>query len=146
MQLATSRFGTLDIESHDILLFPTGIVAFEDCRNWVLLGDADSPHVAWLQSASRPEVALAVVSPRKFVPDYQVHVTKSQISTLQLRAIHEAYVLTIVGKNERGLTLNLKAPIIINLDRRLGRQVVTSNEQSLQYELVGAGPGLRKIA
>ena len=79
MQLATSRFGTLDIESHDILLFPTGIVAFEDCRNWVLLGDADSPHVAWLQSASRPEVALAVVSPRKFVPDYQVHVTKSQI-------------------------------------------------------------------
>ena len=146
MQLATSRFGTLDIESHDILLFPTGIVAFEDCRNWVLLGDADSPHVAWLQSASRPEVALAVVSPRKFVPDYQVHVTKSQISTLQLRAIHEEYVLTIVGKNERGLTLNLKAPIIINLDRRLGRQVVTSNEQSLQYELVGAGPGLRKIA
>ncbi|HMC10031.1 MAG TPA: flagellar assembly protein FliW, partial [Pirellulaceae bacterium] len=45
------------------------------------------------------------------------------------------------------LTLNLKAPLIINLDRRLGRQVITTDEQPVALPLVPAPPALlRKSA
>jgi flagellar assembly factor FliW len=44
------------------------------------------------------------------------------------------------------LTLNLKAPLIINLDRRLGRQVITSDEQPVVLTLPSAPPLLRKSA
>lgn len=146
MHLATTRFGGLEIEPSDILLFPSGVVGFEECRNWVLLGDAENTSVGWLQSVTRPEIALAVVSPRKFVPGYQVRVARTQLAPLQLRATHEAYVLAVVGKGGQGLTLNLKAPIIINLDRRLGRQVVATDDQPLRHELPGSSAHLRKTA
>lgn len=145
MQIDTTRFGPLEIEPADLLLFPNGLVAFEDCRHWVLLADADNSLVGWLQSASRADVAIPVVSPRRFKTDYQIRINKTQLAPLHLRAVHEAYVLTIVGRNERGLTLNLKAPLVVNLDRRLGRQVVAIDDQPLQFELAPQPAALRKV-
>jgi len=55
-------------------------------------------------------------------------------------------VLTIVGKNEEGVTLNLKAPLVINLERRLGRQVITNGDQPLQHPLHRPTAPLRKTA
>jgi flagellar assembly factor FliW len=52
----------------------------------------------------------------------------------------------VVGTNGKTLTLNLKAPIVINLEARTGRQVVASGELPLQYELNQDRPALRKSA
>jgi flagellar assembly factor FliW len=145
VQIETSHFGTLEIEPTDILLFPHGVIAYENCRHWVLLADSDNPALAWLQSTSRPEVALPVVSPRRFAPDYRVHVAKGQLAPLEFSQFDQAYVLSIVSQSDGDLTLNLRAPLIINLDRRLGRQVITADEQSVAKLLV-ATPALRKSA
>jgi flagellar assembly factor FliW len=40
----------------------------------------------------------------------------------------------------------LKAPIVINLEARTGRQVVASGELALQYELNHERPSLKKSA
>ena len=93
-----------------------------------------------------PSVALPVVSPRRFVPSYQVRVNRNQLSALELSAPDEAFVLTVVSRHEGRLTLNLKAPLIINLDRRLGRQVVTNDEQPLQLDLAPAPAAYRRSA
>ena len=55
-------------------------------------------------------------------------------------------MLVVVSKNERSITLNLKAPLVINLDRRLGRQIVANNDYSVQYELSGEPTLLKKTA
>jgi len=135
MQIHTTRFGLVEIDVADILLFPHGVIAFEDCRHWVLLGDEGNESLGWLQSITRGEVALAVVSPRRFTPDYQVHVTRGQLNSLELSHFDSAYVLSVVSKSDGELTLNLKAPLIINLDRRLGRQVVTADEQPVAWQI-----------
>ena len=146
MQLATSRFGIVDVEADDVLLFPLGLAGFEHIQHWVLLADADNDAVAWLQSIQQPEIALAVVSPRRFVPDYQVRVSRGQLNGLELASTEEACVLAIMAKNDGQLTLNLRAPIVINLEGRLGRQVITTDEQPLQMELPVTGASARKIA
>ena len=46
----------------------------------------------------------------------------------------------------RLLTLNLRAPLVINLDRRIGCQVVTVDPQPMQYELANLPAELRKSA
>ncbi len=146
MEIQTTRFGKLGIEAGDVLVFPTGILGMELCRQWVLLADAQNDALGWLQSTTHPEVAFAVVSPRRFVPDYQLRVARSELTPLLLDQVNEAKVLVIVGKNELAITLNLKAPLVINLDKRLGRQVVSNGELPLQFELpLGAAP-LRKSA
>jgi flagellar assembly factor FliW len=129
MQIATSHFGQVTIEMDDVVHFPRGIVAFEDCRHWVLLSDAENPSLAWLQSISRPEVTLPVVSPRRFVPEYAFRLSRGQIAPLEFSHTDQVFVLTVVSQSDGDLTLNLKAPLVINLDRRLGRQVITSDDQ-----------------
>jgi len=147
MRIATKHLGEVEIEVDDILLFPQGVIAFEDCRHWVLLPDADNPTIAWLQSATRAEVALPVVSPRRFSPDYAVHVTRGQLTALEFSQFDQAYVLVVVARSDNDLTLNLKAPLIINLDRRLGRQVITSDEQPVALALSSTFPAMfRKSA
>jgi len=52
-----------------------------------------------------------------------------------------------VNRNKHSVTLNLKAPLIINLDRRLGRQVITNDDQPVAMPLVSpADLQLRKSA
>src|SRR5690606_2321003 len=99
MKLDTTRFGLVTIEPDDLIDFPAGLMGIEACRHWVLLADAENEALGWLQSTSRPEVAFAVVSPRRFVPDYQVRVSRGELSPLKLTEVREAQVLAIVGKN-----------------------------------------------
>ena len=146
MQISTTRFGTLAVDVDDLLHFPHGVIGFEECRHWVLLADPNNSAVGWLQSADRPAIALAVVSPRRFVEGYRVRVGQSQLSTLALAEQDRLYALCVVNKQSGSCMMNLRAPILINLDRRLGCQVVTTDEQPLQAELTDPPVQLRKSA
>jgi len=146
IEVNTTRFGAVGIEADDILLFPSGLPGLDDLHHWVLLADAENDALAWLQSVSCRDIALAVVSPRRFVADYQVRISRSELNPLQLEGESEAHVVVVVGKTELSLTLNLKAPLIINLQRRLGRQVIVNDDQPLQFELAPRRAQLRKSA
>ena len=146
MRIKTTRFGWVDVESTDVLNFAAGLVGLEDARQWVLLADAENDALGWLQSTTRPEWALAVVSPRRFVPDYQFRVYRSELTGLELPSAQAAHVLVTVGKNEQSLTLNLKAPIVIHLEKRLGRQVISHSDLPVQHELGLSPAPLKKTA
>jgi flagellar assembly factor FliW len=140
MQISTTRFGRITIQPDDILHFPGGLLGLEDCRRWVLLADLENDALAWLQSTSRPEVALAVVHPKRFVPHYQLRVAKRDLEPLALGSLADAEVLAIVGSGDDELTLNLKAPLVLNLSRRLGRQVITEADSMLRQSLASPKP------
>lgn len=146
MQINTSRFGRVDIQAEDILVFPEGLAGLEDYRHWVILADVDNPAIVWLQSVSRADVALPVVNPGRFVLDYQVRVTRGQLEPLHLASLGQAHVLSIVSRDGHDLHLNLRAPLIVNLQRGLGRQVTTSDDQPLCYKLARVSVPLRKSA
>src|SRR6187401_3597118 len=135
MKISTTRFGTVKIEETDVITFVDGLIGMEDCRRWVLLADAQNSALGWLQSLERPEVALGVVSPRRFVNDYQVRVSKREIQPLKLEDPNQAQVLAIVSHVADGLTLNLKAPLVIHLAERLGRQIVARDDHAVQHRL-----------
>jgi len=146
MRINTSRFGRIDVDAGDIIRFPSGLPGLEDCREWALLADSTNDALGWLQCTTRGDMALAVVSPRRFVPDYQVRIPRSELTPLAISDISQAQVVVVVGKTDTTLTLNLKAPIVINLEACTGRQVVASGELPLQYELTINRQPLRKSA
>lgn len=135
MRINTTRFGTVTIEDADVLTFVDGLIGMEDCRQWVLLADAQNPALGWLQSLDRPEVALGVVSPRRFVPDYQVRVARREIQPLGLADPQDAQVLAIVSYAGGSLTLNLKAPLVIHVAERRGRQIVARDDHAVRHRL-----------
>ena len=145
MKINTTRFGRVQIEHGDVLVFPQGLLGLEDCQHWVLLGDTENELLGWLQSTTRPEIAFAVVSPRRFVANYQVRIARAELATLALAHPRQAKVLVIVGRNDRSITLNLKAPLLVSLEQRLGRQVLNNADEPIQHELDSAEP-LKRIA
>lgn len=146
MRIETDRFGSLEVDERELFLFPQGLIGLETLRQWALLPDPENASVAWLQSASRGDRALAVISPLVFVPDYRIHVSNRSIQALQLRSDHRTYILTTIAGSVGRVTTNLRAPIIINLDRRLGCQVVTGDDQPMQYALPTSSAATSRLA
>ena len=135
MRIDTQRFGTLQINPDELFLFPQGLIGMESLRQWALLPDFDNPAVAWLQSASRGDRAIPLISPRAFFDDYRVHVTRRELACLHLQADAEIYVLTTVSGHVGKLTTNLRSPVLLNLSRRLGCQIITGDDQPIQEPL-----------
>ena len=135
MRISTTRFGDLTIEKADVLTFVDGLIGMEECRRWVLLADAQKSALAWLQSRDRPEVAPGVVSPRRFVPHSQIRVARREIKPLGLADPRDAQVLSIVSHTAGSLALNLKAPLVIHVAERLGRQIVARDDHAVQHRL-----------
>lgn len=146
MQISTARFGNIRMDKQDIIFFPEGLIGLEQQVHWVLLADGENDGLGWLQCTVRAEIALGVISPRRFIPHYRVRVGTRDLTCIDLESLEKAYVLNIVSENDGQLTANLRAPLVINLERRLGRQIVTSDEQSLQWVLTLPRLKIRKSA
>ena len=146
MQCSTSRFGLIEVRDQDVVRFPAGLVGLEDCQDWALLADQRSGSIAWLQSLERPDVALPVTSPRRFVPSYQVRVARRELTPLDLNEADTAEVLVVVGGAKGELTLNLKAPLVVNVRRGLGRQVITRGDLPVRFSLEASPSAVRRIA
>ncbi|MBM4005347.1 MAG: hypothetical protein FJ295_18985 [Planctomycetes bacterium] len=146
MIIHTTRFGNVEFQADDILTLPKGLVGYETEQYWVLLADEDNESIAWLQQVARPELAMAVVSPRRFVPDYNLHVSSRQLELLQLSPEASPYVLVVLSRNADQLTINLRAPILLNLQQRLGRQLLTLDEQPLQLAVARVDARFKQTA
>jgi flagellar assembly factor FliW len=145
MEVTTSRFGKLQAAPSDILLFEEGLIGLRNCRRWVVLADAQNAALGWLQSIDDGDAALGVVSPRRFVPDYQLRVSRQELAPLGLATAEGAQVVVIVSRHAEGLSLNLRAPLVINVEARRGRQVIAKEPLPVQYAL-STTAGLRRTA
>ena len=118
-----------------MLLMPHGLIGFETCRHWILLSGEGNEEVAWLQSVAQSNVAIPVVSPRRFAPNYRAHVNRRELTMLHIHTQDQLYVLSVVSKSGVTLTANLKSPILLNASRHLAIQVVVTDEQPLALPL-----------
>jgi len=146
MDVWTTRFGNLSVNPQDEIWFENGLIGLEDCRRWVILSDSNNPSLGWLQSLEQGHIALGVVSPRRFVSDYQLRVDRCDLKTLGLETVHDAEVVVIASRQQTGLTLNLRAPLVINVEKRRGCQVVAKDELPVQFPLPLQTVELRRSA
>ena len=146
MDVFTTRFGVLSIQPHDEIVFDNGLIGLEDCKRWVVLTDSNNGALGWLQNLEQGHIAVGVVSPRRFVPNYQLRVDRSDLRTLGLVTIRDAEVVVIASRQTEGMTLNLRAPLVINVEKRLGCQVIAKDEHPVQYPLDLQNLKLRRIA
>jgi flagellar assembly factor FliW len=91
-------------------------------------------------------LALPLVSPRKFLPDYKVSLSQRQVSALQLRSTDRLFVLLVLSKTGKTLTANLRGPILVNLTGRLAIQTVVSDSLPLALPLVQGQTGSLRAA
>jgi flagellar assembly factor FliW len=135
MDVTTTRFGTVAASPQDILLFEHGLIGFEPCKRWLLLADSNNHALGWLQSVDHAQIAMAIVSPRRFIADYQLRLQRCQLDNLQIDDPEEVEVVVIVSRHQDGLCLNLKAPLVIHIGSKTGCQVISSQDYPIRHQL-----------
>ena len=127
MKVNTRRFGTLTLNTEDIIIFPRGVLGFLDLRRFVILDHKNGPF-RWLQSTDDPDVAFVLLDPTLIVDEYSVSLSDRDINQLLLDPQHDdddLLVMTIANVSTPDTpTLNLLAPICISAQNRRGIQTV----------------------
>jgi len=125
------RFGTLTYADDDVIEFPWGLPGFADHRRFLVLSlDGPGPFL-WLQSLDDLKVALPIANPWDVFPDYKPPIPYYARVALELEepADFVLYCVVICTAGATELTMNLLAPIIINLKRRRARQVMLESSR-----------------
>ena len=133
MKYDTARFGSVDVQGADILLFPEALYGFDREKEFVLLPldpNIDSP-MEWLQSLSTPELAFIVTDPFLFVPQYKMVLNDDEKHQLQIDSTESVVIRVIVTipKVHTEMTANLVAPLVINQKNCLAKQIVLTNAE-----------------
>ena len=100
-------------------------------KKFALLGrqEADTPFF-WLQGVDDPNLAFVVTDPFSKICDYHIDVDVDKITELQVKDTERVLTLAIVTipENIRNMTANLKAPLLINMRNKLGKQIIMKND------------------
>lgn len=133
MKVNTKWFGTVDVDDNKIINFDLGIIGFEDCKKFTLIYDVEKGEdvsIMWLQSLDEAGLALPVMKPEYIIENYDPIVEDEIIDSLGDN-IKDANLLVFcvltVPENLEKMTINLKAPIIINADTLKGVQLIADN-------------------
>lgn len=126
MTIHTSRFGLISITVEDVIQFPEGLLGFNELRRFVLLDDPSDEIFAWLQSCEDPGIAFPLLEPELFTAGFKVQLTKHDMEILGL-ASHEGarcFSIITIPADPTQMTANMKAPVVINVEKRVARQCV----------------------
>lgn len=142
MLVKTKFFGEVDLPEEKILTFDRGIIGLPDYKRYTILYDCEKEetNISWLQSVEEPTLALPVIKPWLVKQDYNPTVEDELLNSLgELTEENLVILLTMtVPSNIKEMTVNLKAPIVINADTRKGTQIIVENQDyEVKYKVYG---------
>ncbi len=131
MLVNTKHFGEIEVDEKGIIDFRGGLPGFEKIKKYILLtnSDKESPF-KWLQSIEEKNLAFAVIDPFVIKKDYDIEVSDETVENLDIENLKDVMVLSIVVIPEdiSKTSINLKAPLIINVNRKKGMQVILDTD------------------
>jgi flagellar assembly factor FliW len=132
MTIETKLFGEIAVDESKLISFPQGIIGFPELKDFLLIHDGDgNGNIKWMQSVQEPAFAMPVVDPLTVIPEYNPDIEDELLKPLG--GITEENMLVIVTitvpKEIEKMTVNLKAPIIINSESRKAAQLIIDSDR-----------------
>ncbi len=129
MVMNTRLFGEVTIDDSKMIHFPGGIVGFPDLQDFALIHDTEQGEnggIHWMQSVQEPNFAMPVIDPLRVKADYNPEADDELLSAIGEINLDELLVLVTitVPSDLTKMTVNLKAPFVINVATRKACQVI----------------------
>jgi flagellar assembly factor FliW len=124
VRVVSRRFGTFDVPVASILHFAQGLVGFPKHRRYVILEHRSGSPFKWMLSLDDPDLAFAVAHPGELVADYTPPLGLA--SRLLGTATEDIalFVLVTIPPDPTCMTVNLMAPVVVDMRTRQARQIV----------------------
>lgn len=142
----TTQFGVLEYEDAAVVHFPFGLPAFESETRFLLIEQAETAPVVFLQSLRTPKLLFLAMPARYIDAAYRLDLSAGERAALGLAAegdpeegrdLVSLAILTV--KPGEPLTANLLAPVVIASGTRRALQVLQPDAgYSVEHRLGGA--------
>lgn len=132
MKLRTKNFGEIEIDEQKIIDFPEGLLGFEEEKQFVIINTEDEENpFQWLQSVTNPNLAFVIINPFFVYPNYDIVIPKTAQERLKIQNKKDLiiYSIVVVPENIEKMTANLLGPVIININEKLGKQVILDDNR-----------------
>jgi flagellar assembly factor FliW len=130
MKIQTKFLGEVEINEQDIYVFEQGVPGFEEYKKFAILAiDSDMP-IAFLQCVEQQEIGFVISLPFAFKADYSFDLSEIEKTELKIVKEEDVLVYTIMTLNDpfSTSTINLLAPIVLNIKEKLGKQIVLADQ------------------
>jgi len=118
----THQFGEISIDVANIFHFSNGLLGFEDLKQFILISDEQTEPFKWLISVEEPNIGFPILSP--FYVDFDYNIGKE--IDLENNVL---FVIVTLQDENKNISANLKAPIILNLQMMTGEQLLIPFEK-----------------
>ena len=136
ISVPSQALGAIEVRPDTIITFCEPLAGFPDCTRYALIehtreGGSSAGSVFWLQAVERPFHAFVVTDPWGVNADYAPEISDADAGQLGLGSFEDARVFGIltVPRSPSEITINLRAPVVVNVAQRLAKQVVVLNDE-----------------
>lgn len=140
-QALSSNFGTLEYDDEALFRFPGGLPGFPEEKAFLPVEIPEQFPLLYLQSPRTPELCFVTLPVQCVVSDYELASSREDIARIGLgpdaRPGPTMLCLAVICFSEDGsAAANLRAPILINVENRLGVQTIQFDDQyPIRYPL-----------
>lgn len=133
MKLETSHHGIREYDEADVITFKKGLPGFEGLRKFILFPVEENEVFNILHSIEDPDIGLVTISPFTVDNEYEIELKDGLLKRLNIKNPEDVLLQTTVTLNSRleNITVNMKAPIVINISSKSGEQIILDNEKYL---------------
>ncbi len=135
MQIESRIFGSIEIDDDKIITIPNGLMGFEQYTRYALAFDNEKQTkggILWLQSVEEPALAFPMLDPARVFGEYCPVIEDEWLAPIGTFNNDEDLLLLnilTVPSDITKMTVNLRAPLIINTITRKGCQLIVNNEE-----------------
>ena len=116
MKIKNEQFGEIEFDEKSIINFKEGLLGFEELKQFLLISEKDGIFF-WLTSIDQPEIIFPLFLINLIIENFNNETGKEPFGIVKL------------DKNQENITINLKAPVFINQEEKLGYQKIIDNEE-----------------
>jgi flagellar assembly factor FliW len=111
------------------IIFKKGIPGFENLKQFNIK-DVENNEKFKIMESKEDEISFVIVNPFDVYSEYEIDLNDETIKELEIKNPNDVLVLSILtlGKTLQQSTMNLKAPIVINIKNNLGKQLILQSD------------------
>lgn len=121
-----------------------GILGFENLKEYELLDIEDNDSLKEFNSTEEEGIGFVVVSPFEIINEYEIVLNQETIEKLEVKSPKDVMLFNIItlGQTFEESTVNMKAPIVINIKTNFGMQIILQDDKySIRHPLLRGDNG-----
>lgn len=132
MEINSKLFGTIEYTDENIIRFEEGLIGIDDKTNFILVEKDDFKPFSYLQSVDDGSFVLIVINPLMVEPDFKYSIYHDDLDAVGISGSNaddfSLMAIVIFSNKLEDITVNLKAPILINIHSKQAKQVILQND------------------